>query len=71
MARVSVAQVPDGVNPAWLLVFLGEIAPESKARLAALVNVLGEVLSAARAAEMSRLTWALLQALVSRTGLGG
>jgi hypothetical protein len=28
----------DGVNPAWLLVFLGEIAPESKARLAALVN---------------------------------
>jgi hypothetical protein len=61
---VSVAQVPDGVNPAWLLVFLGEIAPESKARIAALVNVLGEVLSAARAAEMSRLTWALLQALV-------
>jgi hypothetical protein len=61
---VSVAQVPDGVNPAWLLVFLGEIAPESPARIAALVNVLGEVLSAARAAEMSRLTWALLQALV-------
>jgi hypothetical protein len=61
---VSIAQVPDGVNPAWLLVFLGEIAPESKARIAALVNVLGEVLSAARAAEMSRLTWALLQALV-------
>jgi hypothetical protein len=61
---VSVAQVPDGVNPAWLLVFLGEIAPESNARIAALVNVLGEVLSAARAAEMSRLTWALLQALV-------
>jgi hypothetical protein len=61
---VSVAHVPDGVNPAWLLVFLGEIPPEAKARIAALVNVLGEVLSAARAAEMSRLTWALLQSLV-------
>jgi|SRR4051812_28531970 hypothetical protein len=61
---VSIAHVPDGVNPAWLLVFLGEVAAESKARIAALVNVLGEVLSAARAAEMSRLTWALLQALV-------
>lgn len=61
---VSIAHVPDGPNPAWLLVFLGEIAPEAKARIAALVNVLGEVLSAARAAEMSRLTWALLQALV-------
>jgi hypothetical protein len=61
---VSVAQVPDGANPAWLLVFLGEIAPEAKARIAALINVLAEVLSAARAAEMSRLTWALLQALV-------
>jgi hypothetical protein len=61
---ISVAHVPDGGNPAWLLVFLGDIAPESKARMAALINVLGEVLSAARAAEMSRLTWALLQALV-------
>ena len=60
----SIAHVPDGATPAWLLVFLGEIAPEAKARIAALVNVLGEVLSAARAAEMSRLTWALLQALV-------
>jgi len=61
---VSVAHVPDGTNPAWLLVFLGSIAPDAQARIAALINVLGEVLSAARAAEMSRLTWALLQALV-------
>ena len=62
---VSVAHVPDGATPAWLLVFLGEIAPEAAPRISALVNVLGEVLSAARAAEMSRLTWALLQALVA------
>ena len=62
---VSVAHVPDGATPAWLLVFLGEIAPEATPRISALVNVLGEVLSAARAAEMSRLTWALLQALVA------
>jgi hypothetical protein len=62
---VSLADLPDGANPAWLLVFLGEIAPEAKARIATLINVLGEVLSAARAAEMSRLTWALLQSLVS------
>ena len=62
---VSVAHVPDGATPAWLLVFLGEITPEATPRISALVNVLGEVLSAARAAEMSRLTWALLQALVA------
>jgi len=62
---VSIARVPDGVNPAWLLVFLGDVAPEAGARMAALINVLGEVLSAARAAELSRLTWALLQCLVS------
>ena len=61
---VSVAHVSDGASPAWLLIFLGEITPEATPRIAALVNVLGEVLSAARAAEMSRLTWALLQALV-------
>ncbi len=65
MRGVSVAHVPDGATPAWLLVFLGEITPEAVPRLSALVNVLGEVLSAARAAEMSRLTWALLQALVA------
>jgi hypothetical protein len=62
---VSIARVPDGVNPAWLLVFLGDVAPEAGARMAALLNVLSEVLSAARAAELSRLTWALLQCLVS------
>jgi hypothetical protein len=64
-AGVSFAHVPDGVNPAWLLVFIGDFPPEVGARIEALINVLGEVLSAARAAEMSRLTWALLQCLVS------
>jgi hypothetical protein len=64
-ARVSIARVPDGANPGWLLVFIGEVTPEAGARIAALLNVLGEVLSAARAAELSRLTWALLQSLVT------
>jgi hypothetical protein len=64
---VSIARVPDGANPAWLLVFIGDVTPEAGARLGALINVLSEVLSAARAAELSRLTWALLQCLVSGT----
>jgi hypothetical protein len=43
--------------------FLGEITPEATPRISALVGILA-VLSAARR-EMSRLTWALLQALVA------
>jgi hypothetical protein len=63
--RVSIARVPDGAHAGWLLVFIGEVTPEAGSRIAALINVLGEVLNAARAAEMSRLTWALLQSLVT------
>ena len=59
-ARAQTAQPRPGCS-----CFIGDIDPEAVPRLSALVNVLGEVLSAARAAEMSRLTWALLQALVA------
>ena len=69
--RVSIARVPDGANAGWLLVFIGEVTPDAGSRIAALLNVLGEVLSAARAAEMSRLTWALLQSLVTGVRLDG
>jgi hypothetical protein len=63
--HVAVARVGDAGSLTWILALFGEIRLEDESRLIALIDVLGGVLSAARAVESSRLMWALLQCLAS------
>lgn len=62
---VVVARLRDGGHAYWLLVMMGDIPVAAEPRLAALVSVLTDVLRAASAVETSRLTWALLERLIS------
>ena len=61
----SGSTIREAGTASWLLVLIGDVAPAAEARLAVLIDVLAQALGSARAVEMSRLTWALLQRLVS------